>query len=116
RVLEEGQQSGHAVATRPAVLLVHGEHGKHGSSTSADHQVLTLLRHTLVFFLMSGQGRSEPDAPQRRPSPYSDPVSERMAVGVLGARGKVGREVCRAVEAADDLDLRARVDTGPHDD
>ena len=39
-----------------------------------------------------------------------------MPVGVLGARGKVGREVCRAVEAADDLDLVARVDTGADDD
>ncbi len=33
-----------------------------------------------------------------------------MKVGVLGARGKVGAEVCRAVEAADDLDLVASVD------
>jgi 4-hydroxy-tetrahydrodipicolinate reductase len=39
-----------------------------------------------------------------------------MAVGVLGARGKVGQEVCRAVEAADDLDLVARVDTGADDE
>ena len=35
-----------------------------------------------------------------------------MKVGVLGARGKVGAEVCRAVEAADDLDLAATVDAG----
>ncbi len=33
-------------------------------------------------------------------------------VGVLGALGKVGREVCAAVEAADDLELVARVDAG----
>ena len=33
-----------------------------------------------------------------------------LKVGVLGARGKVGSEVCRAVEAADDLDLVAAVD------
>ena len=39
-----------------------------------------------------------------------------MKVGVLGARGKVGVEVCRAVEAADDLELVARVGTGPDDD
>jgi 4-hydroxy-tetrahydrodipicolinate reductase len=39
-----------------------------------------------------------------------------MKVGVLGARGKVGAEVCRAVEAADDLELVARVDTGADDD
>jgi 4-hydroxy-tetrahydrodipicolinate reductase len=42
--------------------------------------------------------------------------SERVRVGVLGARGKVGREVCRAVEAAADLDLVARVDTAEGDD
>jgi 4-hydroxy-tetrahydrodipicolinate reductase len=39
-----------------------------------------------------------------------------MRVGVLGARGKVGREVCRAVRDADDLELVAEVDTGPEDD
>jgi len=33
-------------------------------------------------------------------------------VGVLGARGKVGSEVCRAVEDADDLELVARIDAG----
>ncbi len=33
-------------------------------------------------------------------------------VGVLGALGKVGREVCRAVEQADDLELVARIDAG----
>jgi 4-hydroxy-tetrahydrodipicolinate reductase len=33
-------------------------------------------------------------------------------VGVLGALGKVGREVCRAVEEADDLELVARIDAG----
>jgi 4-hydroxy-tetrahydrodipicolinate reductase len=31
-------------------------------------------------------------------------------VGVLGALGKVGREVCTAVEGAEDMDLVARVD------
>jgi 4-hydroxy-tetrahydrodipicolinate reductase len=31
-------------------------------------------------------------------------------VGVLGARGKVGTEVCRAVAAADDLELVAEID------
>src|SRR3954453_20965353 len=35
-----------------------------------------------------------------------------MTVGVLGARGKVGSEVCRAVEAAPDLELVAEVDAG----
>ncbi|HSE55861.1 MAG TPA: 4-hydroxy-tetrahydrodipicolinate reductase [Nocardioidaceae bacterium] len=33
-----------------------------------------------------------------------------MKVGVLGARGKVGSEVCRAVEAADDMELVAAID------
>src|SRR5690606_1400379 len=33
-----------------------------------------------------------------------------IKVGVLGARGKVGREVCAAVEAAEDLELVAAVD------
>jgi 4-hydroxy-tetrahydrodipicolinate reductase len=37
-------------------------------------------------------------------------VSEVLKVGVLGAQGKVGREVCRAVEAADDMELVAAVD------
>ena len=48
-------------------------------------------------------------------------MSERIAdgtirVGVTGARGKVGREVCAAVRAATDLELVAEVDTGPQDD
>ena len=33
-----------------------------------------------------------------------------MKVGVLGARGKVGSEVCRAVETADDMELVAAID------
>jgi 4-hydroxy-tetrahydrodipicolinate reductase len=33
-----------------------------------------------------------------------------MKVGVLGARGKVGAEVCKAVQAADDLELVAAID------
>ena len=33
-----------------------------------------------------------------------------LTVGVLGAKGKVGVEVCKAVEAADDLELVAQVD------
>ncbi len=35
-----------------------------------------------------------------------------MKVGVLGARGRVGSEICRAVEAADDTELVAGVDVG----
>jgi 4-hydroxy-tetrahydrodipicolinate reductase len=37
-------------------------------------------------------------------------VSAVRKVGVLGAQGKVGREVCRAVDEADDLELVAAVD------
>jgi len=37
-------------------------------------------------------------------------VNQRMRVGVLGARGRVGTEVCRAVDGADDLELVAQVD------
>jgi 4-hydroxy-tetrahydrodipicolinate reductase len=39
-----------------------------------------------------------------------------MKVGVIGAAGKVGREVCRAVEEAEDLELVASVDTREDDD
>jgi 4-hydroxy-tetrahydrodipicolinate reductase len=39
-------------------------------------------------------------------------VSETLKVGVLGALGKVGAEVCRAVEAAPDTELVARLDAG----
>ncbi|MDO7869252.1 4-hydroxy-tetrahydrodipicolinate reductase [Nocardioides jiangxiensis] len=35
-----------------------------------------------------------------------------MKVGVLGARGKVGAEMCAAVEAAADLELVASIDAG----
>lgn len=35
-----------------------------------------------------------------------------MKVGVLGARGKVGSEICRAVEAAPDTELVAAIDAG----
>lgn len=39
-------------------------------------------------------------------------MSQKLRVGVLGARGKVGREVCRAVEGAPDTELVAQVDAG----
>jgi 4-hydroxy-tetrahydrodipicolinate reductase len=39
-------------------------------------------------------------------------VTAVRRVGVLGSRGKVGVEVCRAVEAADDLELVASLDAG----
>ena len=35
-----------------------------------------------------------------------------MKVGVLGARGRVGSEICAAVEAAEDLELVTQVDAG----
>ncbi len=35
-----------------------------------------------------------------------------LRVGVLGARGKVGEQVCKAIDEAEDLDLVAAVDAG----
>src|ERR671920_2545148 len=35
-----------------------------------------------------------------------------IRVGVLGARGRVGTEVCKAVDTADDMELVAMVDAG----
>jgi 4-hydroxy-tetrahydrodipicolinate reductase len=37
---------------------------------------------------------------------------EPIRVGVLGARGRMGAEVCRAVEAAGDMEIVAKVDVG----
>jgi len=39
-------------------------------------------------------------------------TNAEMLVGVLGARGRVGTEVCRGVEAADGLRLVAAIDAG----
>lgn len=39
-------------------------------------------------------------------------MSEPTRVGVLGARGRMGQEVCKAVDRAEDLDLVAMVDAG----
>ena len=39
-------------------------------------------------------------------------TSEAIRVGVLGARGRMGQQVCKAVDAAPDLDLVAMVDAG----
>ncbi len=36
----------------------------------------------------------------------------KLKVGVLGARGKVGAEMCAAVEAAEDMELVASIDAG----
>jgi 4-hydroxy-tetrahydrodipicolinate reductase len=35
-----------------------------------------------------------------------------ISVGVLGAKGRMGSEVCRAVGAAGDMEVRAAVDAG----
>ena len=39
-------------------------------------------------------------------------MTDQIAVGVFGAAGRMGAEVCRAVEAAPDLELVARLDVG----
>lgn len=39
-------------------------------------------------------------------------MSDPIRVGVLGARGRMGEQVCQAVDAAPDLDLVAMVDAG----
>ncbi len=39
-------------------------------------------------------------------------MTEPIRVGVLGARGRMGQQVCRAVDDAGDLDLVAMVDAG----
>jgi 4-hydroxy-tetrahydrodipicolinate reductase len=39
-------------------------------------------------------------------------VTEPIRVGVLGARGRMGEQVCRAIDSADDMDLVAMVDVG----
>ncbi len=43
---------------------------------------------------------------------YAGTVSETIKVAVIGAAGRMGAQVCRAVEAADDLDLVGRYDAG----
>ena len=58
----------------------------------------------------------EPGAAAAHGGPYAGRVAASMRVGVLGAKGKVGSEVCKAVEAADDLELVARVDTDDDSD
>ena len=39
-------------------------------------------------------------------------MTETIRVGVLGARGRMGQQVCKAVDAAPDMDLVAMVDVG----
>ncbi|MBB5955661.1 4-hydroxy-tetrahydrodipicolinate reductase [Saccharothrix tamanrassetensis] len=53
---------------------------------------------------------------QRSPEPPLDPAgrspAEPVRVGVIGARGRMGAEVVRAVEAAEDMEVVAMVDAG----
>jgi 4-hydroxy-tetrahydrodipicolinate reductase len=39
-------------------------------------------------------------------------MNEAIRVGVLGARGRMGQQVCKAIDAAPDLELVAMVDAG----
>lgn len=39
-------------------------------------------------------------------------VTEPIRVGVLGAQGRMGSEVCRTVDAAGDMELVAMIDAG----
>jgi 4-hydroxy-tetrahydrodipicolinate reductase len=50
--------------------------------------------------------------PDQQPAPAPGQEAPRITVGVLGARGRMGTEVVKAVEAADDLELVAMVDAG----
>src|SRR3954465_1153872 len=52
---------------------------------------------------------STPDQ-QSAPTPTGE--APLINVGVLGARGRMGTEVCKAVDAAEDLELVAMVDDG----
>ena len=40
------------------------------------------------------------------------PAPDVLRVGVVGAKGRMGAEVCRAVDAAPDLELAAAIDVG----
>ena len=50
--------------------------------------------------------------PDQPPVPDSDGEAALINVGVIGARGRMGTEVVKAVNAADDLELVAMVDDG----
>ncbi|RTL64876.1 MAG: 4-hydroxy-tetrahydrodipicolinate reductase [Pseudonocardiaceae bacterium] len=53
------------------------------------------------------------DRRSRRGVTYAAPVTnELIRVGVLGAKGRMGSEVCRTVEAAPDTELVAALDDG----
>lgn len=51
-------------------------------------------------------------APEHTSSGQVRSAENPIRVGVLGARGRVGTEVCKAVDAADDMELVAMVDAG----
>ena len=51
-------------------------------------------------------------APEQTPPEYDRSEDNPVRVGVLGARGRVGTEVCKAVDAAPDMELVAMVDVG----
>ncbi len=51
--------------------------------------------------------------PAEQPTTATDRSADNpIRVGVLGARGRVGTEVCKAVDAAEDMELVAMVDAG----
>jgi 4-hydroxy-tetrahydrodipicolinate reductase len=59
--------------------------------------------------------QTEPTAGPRPDQPEESPpagAAEPIRVGVLGARGRMGAEVCGAVDAAPDLELVAMIDQG----
>lgn len=50
--------------------------------------------------------------PSTEPTGVTEPREQPIRVGVLGARGRMGTEVCKAVDAAEDMELVAMVDQG----
>jgi 4-hydroxy-tetrahydrodipicolinate reductase len=52
------------------------------------------------------------DVTSNEPSALFDLSDEPIRVGVLGARGRMGTEVCRTVDAVEDMELVAMVDQG----
>jgi len=55
---------------------------------------------------------TEVTKPSTDPPATAVPTVEPIRVGVLGARGRMGVEVCKAVDAAGDLELVAMIDQG----
>jgi 4-hydroxy-tetrahydrodipicolinate reductase len=54
----------------------------------------------------------QPPGPAGSPAPAAGEASEPLRVAVLGASGRMGTQACRAVEAAEDLELVATVGRG----